>query len=251
MRDYRHFLFFTEHIESDRLYLDAAETRHAVAVLRRAKGDPFIATDGHGIIYECRIESIARQRCTGLIISRTVVPRYPCSLHMLVGLPDRAAFETCIGDLTALGVARITPLVCRYCQPGWWERSAGAEKLSERFRNKMIAALKQSLYPHLPRLDPPLPFEAIGSAFSGSCLVADPAGKTLFSEVQDTPQTCLVGPPGGLAPEESAILKTLGAVFVKLAPTRLTTELAAAVLAGVIISTRCTETPSVFPGIAA
>jgi 16S rRNA (uracil1498-N3)-methyltransferase len=258
VRDYRHFLFFAEHIESDRLYLGAGETRHAVAVLRRAKGDPFIATDGQGTVYECRVESITRQRCTGLIIGRTVVPRHQCSLHLLVGLPDRAAFETLIGDLTALGVSRITPLVCRYCQPGWWERNAGAGKLSERFRSKMIAALKQSLYPYLPRLDPPLLFEAISSAFSGSCLVADPTGLQHFSEAleslrnQSPSCTCLVGPPGGLAPEETAVLKTLSAVFVNLAPTRLTTELAAAVLAGGIIGARCTEAPfSVFPGTAA
>ena len=178
---------------------------------------------------------------------------------MLVGLPDRAAFETLIGDLTALGVSRITPLVCRYCQVGWWERSAGSGKLSDRFRSKMLAALKQSLYPHLPRLDPPLPFESISSAFSGNCLVADPApGLQHFSEALDAMRnqspsfTCLVGPPGGLAPEESAVLKTLGAVFVKLAPTRLTTELAAAVLAGGIIGARCTEALlPVFPGTAA
>ena len=156
MRDYRHFLFFTERIDPDRLYLDPAETRHAVAVLRRAKGDPFLATDGHGTIYECRVESVVKKQLAGLIIGRTEAPRHSCSLHMLIGLPERAAFERLITDLTALGVERITPLVCRHCQGGWWERDADGERLSERFRSKMVVALKQSLYPYLPRLDPPL-----------------------------------------------------------------------------------------------
>ncbi len=257
MRDYRHFLFFTDHIEADRLFLDAGETRHAVAVLRRGKGDPFIATDGQGTMYKCTVESIVRQRLAGHIVSRTRVLRHSCSIHMLTGLPDRAAFERLIGDLTALGVARITPLVCRYCQREWWERSADSGRLSGRFRIKMIAALKQSLYPYLPRLDPPLPFGNIRSALSGSCFVADREGVSFSGALdavrnQSPPFTCLVGPPGGFAPEEFIALKTLGATGVNLAPTRLTTELAAVALASGIIGARLTEVPlPAFPGAAA
>jgi len=256
MRDYRHFLFFTERVESDRLYLDPAETRHAVAVLRRAKGDPLLATDGQGTVYECRVESIVKKQLTGLIVGRTVVPRHSCSLHMLVGLPERAAFEKLITDLTALGVERITPLVCRHCQGGWWERDADGERLSERFRGKMVVALKQSLYPYLPRLDPPLLFENIGSAISGSFLVADPEGAPVAEALNMHPPAagyaCFVGPPGGFAPEEQTSLKALGATSLRLAPTRLTTELAAVVACSEIIGTRQTHTAfPTFPGSAA
>jgi 16S rRNA (uracil1498-N3)-methyltransferase len=259
MRDYRHFLFFTEHVESDRLYLDAAETRHAVAVLRRGTGDPFIATDGHGTVYECRVESIVKKRLAGLIVGRTMTPRHSGSLHMLVGLPERAAFETLVTDLTALGVERITPLVCRYCQGGWWERDADGERLAERFRSKMVAALKQSLYPYLPRLDPPLLFVNIGPALPETCVVADPEGRqSIFisevSAVHPAAAGCagIVGPPGGFAPEELAALKALGAVSLRLGPTRLTTELAAVVMAGGIIGARHAEINSPpFPGSAA
>ena len=256
MRDYRHFLFFTEQVESDRLYLDTFETRHAVAVLRRDKGDAFIATDGHGTIYECRVESIVKKQLTGLIVGRTLVPRHSCSLHMLVGLPDRAAFENLITDLTVLGVVRITPLVCRHCQGGWWERDADGERLSERFRSKMVAALKQSLYPYLPRLDPPLPFENIGSAVSGTFLVADPEGAPVAEALNMYPPAavlvCFVGPPGGFSPEEQTSLKALGATNLRLAPTRLTTELAAVVACSEIIGTRQTHAAfPPFPGSAA
>ncbi|MGA2506208.1 MAG: RsmE family RNA methyltransferase [Chitinispirillaceae bacterium] len=253
MRDYRHFLFFTERIEPDRLYLDPAETRHAVAVLRRAKGDPFLATDGHGTIYECRVESVVKKQLAGLIIGRTEAPRHSCSLHMLIGLPERAAFERLITDLTALGVERITPLVCRHCQGGWWERDADGERLSERFRSKMVVALKQSLYPYLPRLDPPLRFDDIASIISGTCMVADPGGVPVAEALaMGAPYACLVGPPGGFAPEEQAAFKAIGATSVQLAPTRLTTELAAVVACSQILGARQTGSPiSPFPGSAA
>jgi len=249
MSDYRHFLFFTGHIESDRLYLDAAETRHAVAVLRRGQGDPFLATDGQGTVFECRVESIVKKQITGLIMDRREVPRHACRLHLLAGVPERAAFETLITGLTALGVERITPLVCRHCQDGWWERDAEGERLSERFRKKMIVAMKQSLYPYLPRLDLPLLFESAGPMISGIAMAADPEGVPVAEVLNAHAQTvagifsCLVGPPGGFAPEEHAALKSLGAAMVRLAPTRLTTELAAVVLCSQVIGARQTGAP--------
>jgi 16S rRNA (uracil1498-N3)-methyltransferase len=247
MRDYRHFLFYSEHIESDRLYFDAAETRHAIAVLRRGQGDPFMATDGQGTVFECRVESIVKKQITGLIMDRREVPRHACRLHLFAGVPERVAFETLITGLTALGVERITPLVCRHCQDGWWERDAEGERLSERFRKKMIVAMKQSLYPYLPRLDPPLLFESAGPMIAGAAMVADsegvPVSEVLNARAQNGMVFCLVGPPGGFAPEELAALKSLGAAAVRLAPTRLTTELAAVVLCSQVIGARQTGAP--------
>jgi 16S rRNA (uracil1498-N3)-methyltransferase len=257
MRDYRHFLFFSDRVEADRLYLDASETRHAVAALRREKGDLLLATDGQGTIYECRIEAIDKRELTGLIVGRTLVPRHPCSIHLLVGVPERDAFEKLVTDLAALGVARITPLVCRYCQGNWWERGADGERLSLRLRNKMVAAVKQSLYPYLPRLDPPLLFGEIVTAVSGSCMVADPEGihfSAALDAIKHQPlsYTGIVGPPGGFAPEESAALKERGATGVRLAPTRLTTELAAVALcSGILVCGSTDALPAPFPGAAA
>jgi 16S rRNA (uracil1498-N3)-methyltransferase len=256
MSNYRHFLFFTGRVEDDRLHLDAAETRHATAALRRRRGDPFLAADGQGTVYECRVESIDKKHITGLVMDRRHVPRHPCRLHVLAGVPERPAFEALIADLTALGVERITPLVCRHCQGTWWERGAGGEQLSERLRKKMVAAMKQSLYPFLPRLDPPLPFEHIGTALSGTVLAGDPDGvpvnEVLHLQRQEQCFSCIVGPPGGFAPDERASLKTLGAAEVRLSSTRLTTELAAVVLCSQVIGVRqIVEQIPQFPGPAA
>jgi 16S rRNA (uracil1498-N3)-methyltransferase len=249
MRDFRHFLFFTERIEAGRLFLDPAETRHAAAVLRRRRGDPFLATDGQGTVFECRVESIDKKHIAGLIMDQRIVPRQVFRIRLFAGVPERPAFESLIGDLTALGVERITPLVCKHCQGAWWERGAGGERLSERLRTKMIAAMKQSLYPYLPLLDPPLPFENIAVSVSGTCLAADPEGIPVADALSGMQQSeavaCVVGPPGGFAPEEEAVLKTLGVAGVRLAPTRLTTELAAVVLCSQVIGAQRAD--AVFP----
>jgi 16S rRNA (uracil1498-N3)-methyltransferase len=263
MRDYRHFLFFTERVDTDRLVLDAAETHHCVTVLRLSKGDPFMATDGRGTIYECKLDAVIKGELSGTIVCRSAVPRHPCTLHMLIGLPQRDSFEAIVTDLTALGVARITPLICKYCQEPWWAGATQWKKIAARFQSKMIASLKQARYPYIPILDAPLPFQQALStaAFSSLRIVADPHGipfSGLFDTVRNHHSSLvgIIGPPGGLAPEESAALTSLGAREVRLVPTRLTTELAAVVLCSQILAsalpqegTPAAPTPS--PGAAA
>jgi 16S rRNA (uracil1498-N3)-methyltransferase len=255
MRDHRHFLFYSCKIEADRLILDEAETRHAALVLRLGRGDPFIATDGQGTVYECRVDAVTKKTVSGSILSRTTVARHQCFIHLLVGLPDRQAFEDLLVNLTALGAARITPFVAKHCQHAWWDRDW--EKHAARLRTKMIAGMKQAQYAHLPRLDTPLRFKNACSIISGFCLVADQEGPA-FSNVVDTlrhrhpPFFGVIGPPGGLAPEESLALKALGGMSVKIAPTRLTTELAAVVLCSQILGTRLIGAgPASSPGTAA
>jgi 16S rRNA (uracil1498-N3)-methyltransferase len=243
MRDYRHFLFFSDRIEQNRVFLDAAETHHCVTVLRLTNGDPFLATDGLGTIYDCKFEAIAKHELVGVIIGQSTMPRHACPITVMVGLPRRAPFETLIADLTALGIVRIIPLVCKNCQEQWW---AGEWKqLALRLRGKMIASLKQSRYPYLPHLDEPTPLHkalAIAGA-SGFCILAEPQAVP-FSEMIDTvrsrhpPIMGIVGPPGGLDAEESTALRALGALEVSLVPARLTTELAAVVLCSEIIGIR-------------
>jgi 16S rRNA (uracil1498-N3)-methyltransferase len=237
MRDHRHFLFYSDTVETNLISLEREEAHHAVTVLRLEPGDPFLATNGRGTIFECRCSLARKNSVTGTIIARTNRPRHGCSLHFMVGMPEKAAFETVVYNLSVMGVTRITPLVCRHCQQAWWQRSWANTTI--RVHGKMIAAIKQALYPWLPHLDNPVPFHKACSMIRGFCIVADPGGTSISTLVstlgeQQQPFTIIVGPPGGLANEEISDLKARGAVAVAIAPTRLSTELAATVVAGQI-----------------
>jgi len=241
MRDHHYFLFFASRINNDTIELDAAEMRHAVAALRHAQGDSIRATDGMGTLYECRIATIDASRLSAVILSRTTVKRHICPLQFLVGLTERDAFETLVCNLAALGVERITPLVACHCQRPWWKQWDG--KAAERLRSKMIAGMKQSCYPFLPQLDPPLAFKDIDSAISGFVIMADAEGSSFSAaldiiKANDSRYSCIVGPPGGFVKDETAALRSLGALPVRIAASRLTTELAAVVLASEIIGVR-------------
>ena len=234
MRDHHHFLFLAGLIEADSIVLDAEEARHAVAVLRYAPGDQLRATDGSGMIYECRVDAVGKERLSAAILDRTAVQRHACPLHLYIGLPERDAFEALVRDLAALGVERITPLAAAHCQRPWWE--AWSAKHEARLHGKMVVGMKQSCYPFLPRLDPPIPFGDSLNALSGTTLLADADGRS-FSSIIDAVNhsaagtvSCIAGPPGGFSPEETAALKEKGAVPVRIAAARLTTELAAVVM---------------------
>jgi 16S rRNA (uracil1498-N3)-methyltransferase len=241
MADHHHFLFFADRIDADTIELDAEEARHIVTVLRHAAGDSIQATTGDGIIYECRIEFIDRARVSAAILNRRTIQRHVCPLHLFVGLSERDSFEILVTDLAALGVERITPIVAGHCQRPWWKPWSG--KPAARLRGKMVAGMKQSRYSFMPILDPPLPFMDIGGALSGLSVVADAQGSPFSAMIEkikkaDDGYSCIVGPPGGFTEDETASLQALGAVPVRIAASRLTTELAAVVLASQIMGVR-------------
>ncbi|MBN1130218.1 MAG: RsmE family RNA methyltransferase [Chitinispirillaceae bacterium] len=249
MRDHRHFLFYADAVDTHTLKLDSSESHHAVSVLRLTKGDRFMATDGAGSLFECRCDALTKTGVSGAILTRSAHPRHPCQLHLLVGIPVRSAFETLLVNAAALGVMRITPVIFKHCQETWWEGSWTRQE--SRFLGKMIASIKQARYPWLPQLDAPLQAEQAPGLAGDSCIVAEPNG-TPFAEVieilqvRTTPVVAVIGPPGGLSEQESAAFKARGALSVAIAPTRLTTELAALVLAAQILGA-CVNKPRLPP----
>jgi RsmE family RNA methyltransferase len=105
----------------------------------------------------------------------------------------------------------------------------------------MVVSMKQCLYPYIPRLDAPMPFLEAVAECVGMLIVADQQGKYLSdAEILSHKKiSCLVGPPGGLSDGESEFLKSYTAIpvtTVKIAPTRLRSELAVAALCSRVIA---------------
>jgi len=234
MRSAEHHLFFSSAIMGDRLMLSADETRHAMQVLRLRAGQRFTATDGKGVVYECVVDSLDKGECSGTITKRMVGDPLKPEITCYIGLPEHNSFETILENLVPLGVSTIVPMVCAYCQKQWWKPSWNAQ--NTRFHKKMIAGLKQSLNPWLPALEEPIGFTDAVDRVLGICVTADEEGTPAVEWLSHTRAieqvSCFIGPPGGFAPEELALLKKKGCVGVRLSSHRLRTELAAVVLCG-------------------
>jgi 16S rRNA (uracil1498-N3)-methyltransferase len=148
---------------------------------------------------------------------------------LLAGIPDKEHFETILEHAAALGVSRIVPLVMDHCRKPWWE---SWDKQLERFAAKMIVSMKQCLYPYIPKLDAPTLLHNIIDTCERPIIIADQHGKNLRDDDLSIYQklTCLVGPPGGVSADELKLLEPYNPSLIRIAPTRLRTELAATVI---------------------
>ena len=231
MRDSEHNLFYSNDITGNTIRLDDSESGHAVSVLRVKKDQRLQVTDGNGAIYDCRCMDITRQSVSCEILSRAIIPRFAPELTLLVGIPDREHFEALIEHAAALCVSRIVPLVMDHCRKPWWE---SWEKLRRRFASKMVVSMKQCLYPYIPRLDAPASLNGVIDTCEKPLIVADQNGKALrdtdLSSLTSKKLCCLTGPPGGISENELKILNSHEILTIKIAPTRLRTELAAILL---------------------
>jgi 16S rRNA (uracil1498-N3)-methyltransferase len=235
MRDYTHFLFYAQSVKENLLMLDSDESHHAIKVLRLKNGDFFQASTGDGILYTCKFDLLQKNVLYGTIVERTQCNRVPLHLNCYIGVPDREPFESLLTDLTAIGVRKIVPVITEHTQNDWWTNKW--DKLRERFENKMISAMKQSLYPYLPDLHTPQHLSGIVQTLTGPTILADIDGPTVTQGLltESSSVNILIGPPGGFSSAEMETFKTSNFSFVKIAPTRLRTEVAAIVLCAQII----------------
>jgi 16S rRNA (uracil1498-N3)-methyltransferase len=233
-----HFLFFADDLSSDTVVLDSYESRHAASVLRVPAGASLRVTDGKGTLATGICEPATRSTLTLHIDHRTRQPRRTPQISLCIGLPDRNAFEEIVTNTTALGVSRIVPVAAHFCQKKWW--SSDWEKLQVRFRQKMIAALKQSQNTYLPEIISPQTMAAAAELVNSSTiLVADPTGQPLCNLQVPLPGhkqiAGFVGPPGGFSEDELRHLEERLAIPVAIAPARLRSELAATALCAQIV----------------
>lgn len=230
MRKSEHHLFYSQNLAEETVVLDESETRHAVSVLRLQSGENLHVSDGRGNVFECRYLAAENRKAQCRIVNRRFTPRTEPRVTLLIGLPDKDAFEIVLEHATALGVYRIVPLVMEHCRKPWWK---SWDKVQLRFSQKMIVSMKQCLYPYLPQLESPQDFSKIVGNFPGPIIAADQDGERFESVLPGTEGEIagLIGPPGGFSEREMDRLSEIDAKRVRISHHRLRTELAATLLA--------------------
>jgi 16S rRNA (uracil1498-N3)-methyltransferase len=238
LRNPEHFLFFSDSVGSEGLVIGGEQSRHARSVLRADTGDTLLVTDGEGIVYCCTVDMVYRDRLVCTIRSRQRhAPPLP-GISLFIGLPEKDAFERTIELAAPLGVSRIVPVICRFCQKAWW--GIKWEKHAARFRRKIIAGCMQAHNVYIPELSEPVSFDtALSSRRNTTLCVGEIAGKSIFDNAEAVREAneiaAWVGPPGGFSEQEYDAIRAVSRYIpIKLNPYRLRTELAAAVLTGCI-----------------
>ncbi len=198
--------------------LDPEDQHHFERVLRIARGDRMVLSDGRGRWRECVFGRPPRP--AGPIV---VEPRTAPELAVGFALVKGQRPQLIVQKLTELGIDVIVPFVAERSVVRWSEDRA--EQQTRRMRRVCREAAMQSRRCRLPEVLSPVPF--LEASRRPGAALADPGGEgpSLAHPV------LLVGPEGGWSEAERAV----GLPRVALGAAVLRAE-TAAIAAGVVLS---------------
>lgn len=210
------------------LTLTGAEAHHAAAVRRVRVGEPITVTDGRGAWLEGETESVAPREVVVRITARRDedAPRPRLVLAQALAKGDRD--ELAVQAATELGVNEIVPWQAARSVSRW--EGPKAEKGRARWAAIVREAAKQAHRAWLPEVAPVASTAVLAGRAAGErVLVLEPTAAARLTAVDLAGADSIVlvvGPEGGIAPEELDRLEAAGAARVKLGDTVLRTSTA-------------------------
>jgi 16S rRNA (uracil1498-N3)-methyltransferase len=211
--------------------LSERAARH-VAALRLRVGDAVILFGGDGHESAAVITGIGKRGVVAAVRERRAVDREsPLDVRLAQGVCAGDRMDLVLQKATELGVAAIQPiLTARSVVRLSSERQ---ERREAHWQNVVIAACEQCGRNRVPRVAPSRSFEqyfgeffAAPAAAATRVLLAPDGEASVRSLAPQAPVIVLIGPEGGLAPEERAIAVAAGFVTVRFGPRILRTETA-------------------------
>ena len=207
--------------------LSERAARH-VAALRLRVGDAVILFGGDGHESAAVITGTGKRGVVAAVRERRAVDREsPLEVRLAQGVCAGDRMDLVLQKATELGVAAIQPIVTARSVVRL--SSERQERREAHWQNVVIAACEQCGRNRVPRVAPSLGFGEFfaAPAAPGTRLLLAPDGEAAVrSLAPQAPVTVLVGPEGGLAPEERAIARAAGFVTVRFGPRVLRTETA-------------------------
>lgn len=209
--------------------LDGPEARHAVTVKRTRVGEVVHLVDGRGTRVAGEVTATAKDRLVVAVRERVAEPRRSPRMTVVQALAKGDRSELAVELATELGADVVVPWAAARCVVRW-EGDRGAKAL-ERWRSTALAAAKQSRRAWFPEVLP-LHSTAQVADLPGQLLVLHEEASVRLSEVAlDGPVVLVVGPEGGVSPED---LEALGGTPVRLGREVLRTSTAGAAALAVV-----------------
>jgi 16S rRNA (uracil1498-N3)-methyltransferase len=222
--------------DGDRLRLEGDEGRHAARVRRLRPGEDVVLTDGRGRLVRGVVEAVERESLEVAVAHREFVSAPTPRLVVVQALVKGERSELAVELLTEIGVDEIVPWEAERCVARW-----SGEKSARRWSAAAEAAAKQSRRVHWPVVGEPADRAAVVeriSRASAAVVLSEDATTPLTSltSVTDAEEVVLVvGPEGGIAPDELRAFQDAGATSRLLGPTVLRASTAGAAAAAVLL----------------
>jgi 16S rRNA (uracil1498-N3)-methyltransferase len=221
------------------LTVEGAEAHHAVAVRRLAAGEPVLLTDGAGRLAECEVTATGKARLEVVVRSVSSVPFPKPEVVVVQALAKGDRGELAVELLTEVGVARIVPWAASRSVAVW--RGERASKSLEKWRSTARAAAKQARRAWLPEVTALASTSEVAALLRGAPLALvlhEEAAEPLPADPAGLPDriVVVVGPEGGLSPDELASFADAGARTVRLGAEVLRTSTAGLAAVSALLS---------------
>lgn len=201
------------------LVLAGAEGRHAATVRRIGVGEQLLLADGEGLVATCLVQAAAPAQLDLQVVDVSAEPEPQPRFVLVQALAKGERDDQAIETATELGVDEVVPWQASRSIVQW--RGERGEKARRKWESTVRAAAKQSR-----RSRTPVVAELVTSKALATRLAAASAAFVLHEDATDALATAalpasgevvvVVGPEGGITPEEVAAFEAAGARTVRL-----------------------------------
>ncbi|MGV9880981.1 16S rRNA (uracil(1498)-N(3))-methyltransferase [Streptomyces sp. NPDC003006] len=226
-------VFVVEHFDAGaggRYVLDGPEGRHAVSVKRLHAGEDVVLTDGAGRWAECVVvDTEGKDRLVVHMDSVAEEPEEEPRITVVQALPKGDRGELAVETMTETGVDAVVPWAASRCITQW-KGERGLKALAK-WRATAREAGKQSRRVRFPEVADAASTKQVAALLAGADFAA-----VLHEEGSEPLATAdlpaaghivlVVGPEGGVSPDESAAFAEAGAKPYRLGRSVLRTSTA-------------------------
>lgn len=215
--------------EGDRGSLKGAEAAHAVGSLRLGIGDPLDLVDAKGLRLRCQILATEKNylEFEVLQVMHLSLPR--TQFGLIQALSKGGRDEQAVESAVELGISRVRPWAAGRSIVQW--KGAKVQRGAKKWESLLQAAAKQSRRANWPQLDPLADSRQLRDLIAAKSseeefLLLDPDSSLPLIEAWEQVSSAkmihlIVGPEGGVSPEETADFCAAGAITARLGPTVL------------------------------
>jgi 16S rRNA (uracil1498-N3)-methyltransferase len=226
-----------------RFVLDGAEGRHAVSVKRLRAGEDVVLTDGAGCWAPgVVVETEGKDRLVVRLGPVTEEPPETPRITVVQALPKGDRGEVAVETMTETGVDAVVPWAASRCITRW-SGERGAKALAK-WRSTARESGKQSRRVRFPEVADAMSTKQVAALLAAADFAA------VLHEDRDAPSAALaaaelpregsvvlvVGPEGGLSPEELAAFAAVGAKPYRLGRSVLRTSTAGTAAVAVVMA---------------
>jgi 16S rRNA (uracil1498-N3)-methyltransferase len=222
--------------------VDGDEGFHAANVRRSRPGEELDLSDGVGTLAHCVIEDVGKGRLSARVLERRTVPPAAPPVTVVQALPKSDRSELAIELATEAGADAFVAWQASRCVARW-DGPARVDKGLRRWAAVARSAARQSRRAYIPSVTgvvstAELVKRICDDVTAGAVVLAlhesAVARLTELPVAQADSLMLIVGPEGGIADDEIAVLSEAGASAARLGPTVLRTSSAAAVALGAL-----------------